>query len=121
MTPTAHYGDERIQAQVAGSGLIWLRAGDLPNVAMVGPDLAPPAPRPVPASVPTAAPAPCRREHAAYVVTRQMQAGTLPIGEVTGWSCASAAEAEAAAATQEQQMHASYAATTTTKTSEAGR
>jgi hypothetical protein len=55
------------------------------------------------------------------VVTRQVQAGTLPIGEVTGWSCTSAAEAEAAAATQEQQVHASYQATTTTKMSEAGR
>jgi hypothetical protein len=42
--------------------------------------------------------------------------GTLPIGEITGWSCTSAAEAEAQAAAQEAQVRASYA-----KTSEAGR
>jgi hypothetical protein len=61
MTPTAHYGDGWIQAQVQGSGLIWLRAADLPGVALTGPDLAPRWPVPAPAVQPaTAAPAPTR-------------------------------------------------------------
>lgn len=57
ITPVAHFGDAWIQAEVAGSGLIWLRAADLPGVDLVGPDL---APRPMarPAVVPTSAPAP---------------------------------------------------------------
>ena len=41
ITPTAHYGDGWIQADVAGSGRIWLRASDWPSLAIVGPDLAP--------------------------------------------------------------------------------
>lgn len=41
MTPTAHYGANWIQAQVAGSGLIWLRASDAPALPITGPDLAP--------------------------------------------------------------------------------
>jgi hypothetical protein len=41
ITPTAHYGGDWIQADVAGSGLVWLRAGDAPDLAIVGPDLAP--------------------------------------------------------------------------------
>jgi hypothetical protein len=41
ITPTAHYGSDWIQADVAGSGLIWLRAGDIPSLAITGPDLAP--------------------------------------------------------------------------------
>src|SRR5439155_780403 len=49
LTPTAHYGNDWIQADVAGSGLVWLRRSDSPDLAIVGPDLAP---------VPTARPAP---------------------------------------------------------------
>jgi len=41
ITPTAHYGGGWIQADVAGSGLIWLSRSDFPHVAIVGPDLAP--------------------------------------------------------------------------------
>lgn len=41
ITPTAHYGDGWIQADVQGSGLIWLRASDFPALAIVGPDHAP--------------------------------------------------------------------------------
>ena len=41
ITPTAHYGDGWIQADVAGSGLVWLRAADVPELAITGPDLAP--------------------------------------------------------------------------------
>lgn len=44
--PVAHYGSGWIQADVAGSGLIWLRAADVPDVAIVGPDLAPVAAQP---------------------------------------------------------------------------
>ena len=74
-----------------------------------------------PVSVPTAAPVPCTQDIAPYVVSRRVLAGTLPIGEVTGWSCTSAAEAEANANAQEAQVRASDQATTTTKTSEVGR
>lgn len=41
MIPIAHYGADWIQAQVAGSGLVWLRASDVPALAIVGTDLAP--------------------------------------------------------------------------------
>ena len=41
--PVAHYGDGWVQADVAGSGLVWIRAGDMPGLAIVGPDLAPKA------------------------------------------------------------------------------
>jgi len=41
ITPTAHYGSEWIQADVQGSGRIWLRTSDFPSLAIVGPDLAP--------------------------------------------------------------------------------
>lgn len=54
ITPTAHYGQAWIQADVAGSGLVWLRAGDAPELAIVGPDL---RPRPT-ALVATQPPAP---------------------------------------------------------------
>jgi len=46
ITPTAHYGGDWVQADVSGSGRVWLRAGDMPNLALVGPDLAPPPPAP---------------------------------------------------------------------------
>jgi hypothetical protein len=41
ITPTAHYSSDWIQANVQGSGLVWLRAADWPRLAIVGPDLAP--------------------------------------------------------------------------------
>lgn len=41
INPVAHYGSGWIQAEVAGSGLVWLRASDFPTLAIVGPDLAP--------------------------------------------------------------------------------
>jgi len=54
ITPLAHYGSAWIQADVAGSGLIWLRAADFPALLIVGPDL---APRPTVAVAPYAPPA----------------------------------------------------------------
>lgn len=41
ITPIAHYDTDWIQADVSGSGRVWLRASDLPGVALTGPDLAP--------------------------------------------------------------------------------
>ena len=40
MTPVAHLGDDWIQADVQGSGVIWLKASDWPSLAVIGPDLA---------------------------------------------------------------------------------
>jgi hypothetical protein len=58
LTPTAHYGEGWIQADVRGSGLVWLRRSDSPDLAIVGPDLAP-KPTATPAPVPpTATPEP---------------------------------------------------------------
>lgn len=65
ITPTAHYGDEWIQADVAGSGRIWLRASDWPTLAIVGPDLSPRRVAPVvaapivPVAVEPPTPVPC--------------------------------------------------------------
>jgi len=65
ITPLAHFGSDWIQADVAGSGVIWLRAADWPQLGMVGADLAvrPTAP-PIPPEVPMVAtppppPPPC--------------------------------------------------------------
>lgn len=114
-----------------GSARVWLLADllptgipavePLPDLTPRRPAAAPSAPAPAvqPVAAPVAAPAPCTQDIAPYVVHRQVQAGTLPIGEVTGWSCTSAGEAEASANAQEQQVHASYQATTTTKTTTA--
>jgi len=55
ITPTAHYHDDWIQADVAGSGLVWLRAADMPGIALTGADL---APRPTAEPVYVAAPEP---------------------------------------------------------------
>lgn len=55
ITPTAHYGSDWIQADVAGSGLVWLRAADSPELAITGPDLSPRRPAVVP-QAPAAAP-----------------------------------------------------------------
>jgi len=55
ITPTAHYGSDWIQADVAGSGLVWLRQADVPALAIVGPDL---APRPTATAAPYVAPTP---------------------------------------------------------------
>jgi len=68
---------------------------------------------------PAAEVAPCSADIAQYRVERQVLVGTLPIGAAMGFSCASAAEAEANASAHEAEVRASYAATTTTKTSEA--
>ena len=46
MIPVAHHGGDWIQAEVSGSGLVWIRAADMPGLAIVGPDLAPKAPAP---------------------------------------------------------------------------
>lgn len=57
VTPTAHYGDDWIQADVQGSGLVWLRAADSPELQITGPDLSPRRAAPIPASAPPRAPA----------------------------------------------------------------
>jgi len=57
MTPTAHYGSDWIQADVAGSGRIWLRASDMGDLPIVGPDLAPRLSSPAPAREAVIAPA----------------------------------------------------------------
>jgi hypothetical protein len=46
MVPRAHYGSDWIQANVSGSGLVWLRAADWPALPLSGPNLAPPTPAP---------------------------------------------------------------------------
>lgn len=46
ITPVAHFGSAWLQADVEGSGLVWLRAGDVPDIALTGPDLAPAAQQP---------------------------------------------------------------------------
>lgn len=109
-----------------GNARVWIAAELLPTgipAADPLPDLTPrrpvPAPAVQPVNAPVASPAPCTQDIAPYVVHRQVQSGTLPIGEVTGWSCASAAAAEVNASAHEAEVRASYAATTTTKTSEA--
>jgi hypothetical protein len=71
IVPVAHSGSDWVQADVSGSGLVWLRASDVPHLAIIGPDLAPqpqgrgltisndwtpPEPTPVPPAEPTAAP-----------------------------------------------------------------
>lgn len=56
ITPTAHYGDSWIQADVQGSGLVWLRTSDSPALAITGPDLAPRRAAPPAAAAPAAAP-----------------------------------------------------------------
>lgn len=58
ITPVAHFGADWIQADVKGSGKIWLRSSDFPQLAIVGPDLAPkaaPAAFEPPASAPDSA------------------------------------------------------------------
>lgn len=88
ITPTAHYGSAWIQADVAGSGLIWLRASDFPRLAIVGPDLAPRAAvAPPPAAVDTPAPV-------AACVTAGMGNQTVT---VCGWDGDAALQAAAAA------------------------
>jgi hypothetical protein len=68
-------------------------------------------PAPAPAAAPVAAPVPCTQDTAPYVVSRRVMDGTLPIGEVVGFSCVSAAEAEANADEHEAEVRNSYAAT----------
>lgn len=46
ITPIAHYGADWVQADVAGSGRVWLRWRDMPSLAITGPDLAPVASAP---------------------------------------------------------------------------
>lgn len=72
MEPVAHYGNAWIQANVADSGLVWLRAADLPGVTLTGPDL---APRPAP---PVARPAPAQSWSAPVV---EVQAAPAPAEE----------------------------------------
>lgn len=46
ITPVAHFGTLWIQADVEGSGMVWLRKSDVPDAALIGPDLAPVAQQP---------------------------------------------------------------------------
>lgn len=45
MRAVAHHGAGWVQANVEGSGLVWLRAADVPTLGLVGPDLAAPVPQ----------------------------------------------------------------------------
>lgn len=56
ITPVAHLGADWIFATVQGSGTIWLRASDFPQLAIIGKDLA--QPTPLPYVAPTPAPQP---------------------------------------------------------------
>lgn len=76
MTATAHYGDAWVQVNVSGSGLVWLRSSEVPNMAGIGPDLSPRSAPPIaaarPAAIPAAppaAPAPTEAPHCAQVGT----------------------------------------------------
>lgn len=70
ITPTAHYGSQWIQADVAGSGLLWLRASDVPDLEITGPDLAPrPTARPLPTATPEPQPPCLNAGTGAHVVT----------------------------------------------------
>jgi hypothetical protein len=99
-----------------GAARVWLLAEQLPAGVPADSPLTDLAPRPTarPAVVPASPPAACTQDTAPYVVSRRVLLGTLPIGEATGFSCSSAAEAEAAAAQHEAEVRANYA-----KTSEA--
>lgn len=60
MRPVARYGDGWVQMDVQGSGLVWLRAGDVQADLAALRDLTPPTPAPyrAPIVVPTSPPAP---------------------------------------------------------------
>lgn len=111
-----------VQLAIAGSGLVWVRAGDiivdpaalarlplapadLPLAATAAPaDLPalPPAPAAAPADLPQLPPAACSQATAPHQVTRQVVDDRgIPIGSVSAWSCTSAAAAEAEADRQE--------------------
>jgi hypothetical protein len=83
-------------------------ADPLPDLAPRRPTAAPIAPTPVvqPVVAPAPPPVPCTQENATYRVHRQVLVGTMPIGEVNGWSCTSQAEAIAHADEQEAQVRA---------------
>jgi hypothetical protein len=98
-----------------GNARVWIPADQVPAGVAVDeplPDLAPrrpterPAPAVRPVVAPVATPIPCTQDIAQYVIHRQVLDGTMPIGEVTGWSCASQAAAERAADEQEAQLRA---------------
>lgn len=72
MTATAHCGDGWVQADVQGSGLVWLRSNEVTGMAGIGPDLClrstSPMTTPRPAA-PPAAPAPTEAPQCAQVGT----------------------------------------------------
>lgn len=117
-TATATYGAAWVRLDVAGSGLVWVRAGELPEVSRAGlADLAPP-PTPVPpppASAPPAviqpvapaAPEDCDPAVAPYVVHRQVEA----FGSVDGCSYKSTADAGHNADLLEADLRANAGAT----------
>lgn len=118
ITPTAHYGDEWIQADVQGSGRIWLRASDWPALAIVGPDL---APRPTPTARPYVSPTPepprCETEaDIKFVAERDVIIDGLPRGHAVGRSCLSQVDADAQADAQEQAVIERYHAHPTATT-----
>jgi hypothetical protein len=104
-TPTERIGDEWLQAQVAGSGLIWLRPIELACLAAV-PDIATPVPPAVPPAPVVMLAAPARVEPLALPTvvvptsppvsppspTAAMQLLTAP--EPTPWDSEAARQAE---------------------------
>lgn len=104
-----------VQLAIAGSGLVWVRSGDiivdpaalaaLPLAPVAAPATPPTALPLAPVAAPAAPAAPaaaCSQATAAYRVTRLIVDGRgTPIGTVSAWSCVSAAAAEAEADRQE--------------------
>lgn len=106
LTPTAHYGDGWIQADVAGSGRIWLFARDWPDLPIVGPDLSAAAPAAAPPAV-----ALCETEaDIRFTTERDVIIEGLSRGLVVGRSCFSQDEADARAAALSQHVIAAYVA-----------
>lgn len=115
-TPTAQLNTEWIQLEVAGSGLIWVKATDLPEVQMTDlPTVTPEQPTARPATAaPAAAPAepaaPCTPETAPYKVGWRVEVDGLPVGEAFGYSCISQNEAEQRAQEAEVDLKATVTA-----------
>jgi hypothetical protein len=118
----ARSGADWMQVDAGGTtGRVWFRRQDLPldqvDLAELtaAPDLATPtaAPRPTDPPAPTSGPAPpCDPDTAPYRVERPVVgAGGWPLGQVSGVSCVSQAEAEANADQWEQQLRAGATAT----------
>jgi hypothetical protein len=103
IAPIAHFGSEWIQADVEGSGRIWLRARDFPQLAIVGPDLAPRLAPPV-----AEAPAPVWQAPISVALPAPediAQALTIPAPSIGTKPADDRAAAHAAAVARDQGSH----------------